>query len=153
MTATGKHVIIIVNFILIASFLSRFYFDRVLSDLNESIKVKSEIIKQNSSFEADYKTLQNKIEDIKKITSAQNRPIQIISELASLLPPGINLNSFALNNKEATFQARIDSEDSLTIFLSNLNSSKIIENVTIESIEKQNVKDQIMNASFKIIII
>lgn len=149
-TATGKHVIIIVNFVLIAAFLSRFYFDRVLSDLNESVNVKSEIIKQNAGFEKKYIALQKKIKEIKKITTGQDRPLKIITELASLLPPGINLSNFSLKDNEVTFQANIDSDNSLKLFLSNLNSSKMVKSVEISGVEKKNIKDQVINASFQI---
>lgn len=152
-TSTGKHIIIIVNFLLIAAFASRFYFDRVLSDLNESIKVKEEIIKSQAPFEKKFKSLQKQLTDIKKISADQEAPYATITELTALTPPNVKLSNFALSKKSLSFGALAPSKEVLKSFVDNLNTSKIFQNIEIKNVSKTSLKDQSIRAEFLVTLL
>ncbi len=140
LTSTAKHLIIVVNFLLIAAFISRFYFDKVLSDLNESIQIKSEILKQNSDFEKTYVDLQKKIKEISVLTGDEQL-LTKFSELINVIPGEIKLTNFNYMDKNISFNAVSPSKQSLNIFLHNVKKLSFIKSISIPSIEKQSSND------------
>jgi Tfp pilus assembly protein PilN len=152
-TSTGKHIIIIVNFILIAAFLSRFYFDRVLSDLNESLKVKAEILKQMAPFEKKYVSVAKKISQIEKLKKGQALTLFDFEETLALIPPGIKLSSYKQIGKTISFSAHAASKDILKLLINNLKSASRVQTVNLKRVEKQSVKDQEINAAFEVLLI
>ncbi len=148
MTNTGKHVIIIVNFILIAAFISRFYFDKILSDLNESIKVKSEILQQNADFEKRFNKLSNKLTTIKLLSINSTRPFQLLSEVISFMPEGVKLTNINFTGNNINFEANISSRETLNLLIQNLGSLDSVKNIDIASVIRKNGKDQTTNTRF-----
>lgn len=152
-TNTGKHVIIIVNFLLIAAFISRFYFDRVLSDLNDSIKVKNEVLKQNAGFEKRFNATQKKIATVKTFLQMAKLPLAYLSEITGFIPDGVKLSNLTyVGGKNITLDAVIPSKESMNILMQNLNSSKYIKNFSIQNVERKNGKDQEMTTQINVLL-
>lgn len=148
MTNTGKHVIIIVNFVLIAAFISRFYFDKILSDLNESINVKSEILQQNADFEKRFNRLSSKLTTIKLLSINSAKPFQLLSEVISYMPEGVKLADINFTGSNISFEANIASRETLNLLIKNLSSLDSIKNIDIASVTRKNGKDQATYTKF-----
>jgi hypothetical protein len=146
-TSTAKHLIIIINFLLIAAFISRFYFDKVLSDLNESVKIKSEILKQNSKFESTYKDLQKKIAAINTI-SQSGVILSRLEEVTGLIPNGIKFNSMNYLGQTLTFRASAPNRELLDQLINNLQSLSYVKSLSIPSIERRTGNNPGIDANF-----
>lgn len=146
-TNTGKHLIIVVNFILIVAFGSRFYFDKVLADLNESLKIKNEILKQNLAFENTYKKIQQKIANV-KIYTLSELSLPYLSEIVNSVPNGTSLSGFDYSGRRISFSAIIPSKESLQQVIINLKSLKFVKNISVPNIGKKSGNDQEIKADF-----
>jgi hypothetical protein len=135
-TSSAKHLIIIVNFLLIAAFISRFYFDKVLSDLNESVKIKSEILRQNSKFEKTYKELQRKLVAIDTLSEPQTI-FPRLTEITSFIPNGVKFGSINYLSKTLTFTVISPNRELLNQLINNLKSLKYVKSLSIPSIERR----------------
>lgn len=149
-TSTGKKVIIMVNFLLICAFLSRFYFDRVLSDLNESIKIKQEIIKGNVQFEEEFRTLQKHLAQIGNLSANQEKSLAILKELFSAFSSGIRPSYLRFNPEDLSFSAKFFSYQQLRTFIQDLRNSKNIKTVVLKNVTKENIKNSQLEAEFNL---
>ena len=61
----GRWIVVFTDFIVISSFLSRFYFDTKLADYHDEIKQKQTIIEALAPFEDSFRLLQERISLIK----------------------------------------------------------------------------------------
>lgn len=133
------------NFLLIAAFISRFYFDRILSDLNDSIKVKNEVLKQNADFEKRFNSAQKKIATVKTFLKTAKIPSFYLAEIAGYIPDGVKLASLNYENgKSITMSATVSSKELINTFMQNLNSSKYVKNFMVQNVARKNGKDQEM---------
>lgn len=146
-TNTGKHLIIIVNFVLIAAFISRFYFDKVLSDLNDSIKVKAEILKQNSKFESDYNRIRNKIIAIKTLSGTE-KVLSNLQDIISVTPDGVKFSSLTYTANTISFQASIPTKEVFNTLINNLKSMQFVKSINISRVEKQKGNDPGIDSFF-----
>lgn len=151
-TSTAKHLIIIVNFLLIAAFISRFYFDKVLADLNDSVKIKSEILKQNADFEKTYNDIQKKIVAVQTLSKSATL-LPRLKEIVSVIPPEVKLTSISYTGSSVTFEAAVPDKNVLNILINNLKSIKYVKEVVVPSVEKKSGNDPQINSFFTLKII
>ncbi len=57
----GRYIVIITELIVILAFLSRFKFDRDLTDLNEKVKQQQAIVQSSAQFEQKFRFLQKQL--------------------------------------------------------------------------------------------
>ena len=69
----GRFIVVFTELIVILAFLSRFKFDRDLTDLNEAVSQKKAIVEAAADFEQDFLFLQKQLETIAGLK--KNRPL------------------------------------------------------------------------------
>lgn len=88
--STFRYLVITTEMVVIAAFISRFYFDSKNADLNDEIKQKEEYITAYSSFEEEYRQLQDKLAVIKTLDSV-NPMSKYVEGIVSKLPRDMRL--------------------------------------------------------------
>lgn len=119
----GRHIVIFTELIVILAFLSRFKFDRDLTDINEEVKQKQAIVTNSAKFEQEFRLLQSRLTRIEQQRKIQPETDLIIDTVASLLPIDVYLSDLTVANKQITLNAIALSETSLAKFTNNLKAS------------------------------
>lgn len=136
-TTYGRYIMITTEIVVLLAFISRFSLDRKNTDLTEEVTQKQAILEANASFEQTIRTLQNRINTAKKLMTDQSKPIDILGVFETLLPSDVYVTSIALQNNRLTIEATSQSTTGFAQFLSNLQATKQLQNVSVNSITRQ----------------
>lgn len=138
----GRHVVIFTELIVILAFLSRFKFDRDLTDLGEKIKQQQAIINSWGSFEKEFRFLNARLEEGEKITKSQLQYPVLLEEFSNLVPREVIISSLEIHNgKEFDLSASSISERGVSLFIKNLKKSPKFENILLTGISLDQEKD------------
>lgn len=155
LTTVGRYVIVFTELIVICAFLSRFWLDRMNSDLDEVVRQQEAILNSTSSFEAVYSQLQQRLSLIKNFY--QNQPeyqskIQALTDSTPLDITYTRLNLSQDKNGKTTAIIGFSAyqEDSIVGFITNLIVNPQISSVNIQSIEKKS-KENIYRVNLSLI--
>lgn len=132
--SAGRVIVILTELIVILAFLSRFWLDRQLTDLNEANAGKKRQIEAAAKFEADFRKAQDQLTLYKKLTSSQLGGAQIVQEITSSLPSGVTLSSISLAEKDIVLAGNALSEEGLAGFLQALGTSKKLKDTKLETV-------------------
>tara|TARA_Y100000310_G_C20224852_1_gene597442 strand:- start:24 stop:569 length:546 start_codon:yes stop_codon:yes gene_type:complete len=138
----GRHIVILTELIVILAFLSRFKFDRDLTDLNDEVKQKKVVIEASAQFEKDFRFLQTQLAAIKALNDQQLQTDQVLADLASLTPIDIIFSDLQVSEEEITVTASALSESGLATFLRNLKASSEFGQLTLSQV-KSDVEKQV----------
>jgi Tfp pilus assembly protein PilN len=130
---TFRFIVIITEMIVMGAFLSRFWLDAQNSDLNDSLKIKSAQISSQSSFENEFRDLQDRISVFKELTKGTGASV-VLDKVVSKIPDGVSLQS--ISNQEGSVQVKGVSASELGIaqFVSNLKNEKSFKNISLGQI-------------------
>ncbi|MCL5675626.1 MAG: PilN domain-containing protein [Patescibacteria group bacterium] len=137
--SVGRYIVIFTELIVLAAFFSRFYFDRKLSDLHETIAQKQAIVESASDLETQARLIQGRLSAVKTILSQDTRAKGILMILAQITPTDIVYDNLNITNQSITVTAVTASEASLGVFLSNLNTAKFTD-ISLDSVDKNKYK-------------
>ena len=135
----GRYIMIGTEIVVLLAFISRFSLDRKLTDLKEEIAQKQMIIEANLELEADVRSVQDKLAKAKTLLTASANPTQTLTDLQSLLPLDVKLETLSISGKRITATATAGSTNGFSQFLSNIKASSTIQNVDIGEIQRNPV--------------
>lgn len=136
-TTYGRYIMITTEMIVLLAFLSRFSLDRTLTDLNDEIMQKQEIIAVNSDLETTFRKTQDSLIKIKGLRATQPLLLQTLTGLHMLLPSGTYFQNLSVGDGKITAQVTSLTVQSFSQFLVNVTGSKQLTNVEIGTIDKQ----------------
>ena len=142
LTTVGRYVIVFTELIVICAFLSRFWLDRLNSDLSEVIRQQQAILDSTSSFTTEYSQLQQRLDTIKSFYQNQPEYQSKIQTLVESTPLDITYTKLTLtqdqtNSTTADISFSAYQEDSIVNFITNLIVNPQIASVNIQTIEKK----------------
>ena len=155
LTTVGRYVIVFTELLVICAFLSRFWLDRINSDLSEVIRQQQAILTSTNSFETDYAQLQQRLNTIKSFY--QNQPeyqskFQTLTESTPLDITYTNLSLDQDSGSHITADIRFSAyqESSIINFITNLIVNPQISSVNIQTIEKK-TKENVYHVTLSLI--
>jgi Tfp pilus assembly protein PilN len=119
--------------VVMAAFLSRFWLDAQNNNLNTSIKVASAQISAQSSFEKEFRGIQQKLSIFKQITAIPTESSRL-DLVTSKIPQDLVLSSIGIQNNQIQIKGTAGSEIGVAQFISNLKSDSTIKKTELESI-------------------
>jgi len=119
----GRHIVIFTEFIVILAFLSRFKFDRDLTDITEEVKLKQAVVANFAQFEKEFRTIQKELLAIDSLRKNQIETDQIIDDLAKLLPLDVYLSEINTSGNQISLNAIALSEVGLASFIRSIKTS------------------------------
>ena len=131
----GRLLIILVEIVAFSAFIYRFVLDREIVDLNDEIKSKQAIVKSLEDNEADYRNLQNRIADIKRITNNENTKLKLLNDVVEFTPPEIAYENFLAEGDELKITINLASIPALTTYIDSLQKYDQIESVIVTGID------------------
>jgi len=129
--SVGRHIVIFTELIVILAFLSRFKFDRDLTDLSEKIKQEQAIVTASADFEAGFRFLSKRLETISDFRQNQLQANQVMKELAAVTPVDVFLSDFSVEEQEFNLTATAITEAGLGSFIKNLKESPDFEKLAV----------------------
>lgn len=135
---TFRFIVIMVEFVVIAGFLSRFWLDVKIGDLDSEIQDKSSVIAAQYPFEQNYRKLQAKLAAVAKITSDKNSILPLVDTIAQNIPVDIQLSNLTKTDTTVDIQGSSISESAISQFMSDLEGTPKFSAVTLRRMEYQN---------------
>jgi Tfp pilus assembly protein PilN len=136
-TTYGRYIMITTEIVVLLAFISRFSLDRKNTDLTEQTTQKQAILEANKDFEQTIRALQSNISTASKLMADQAKPIEIVSIMETLLPPDVYLSSFSVVGNKLSIEATAGSTTGFAQFLSNIQSVKQFQNVSLSGISRK----------------
>jgi len=131
--STFRIMVIVVELVVVAAFLSRFWLDSKNADLTDEIKQKQAQIKASEATEKLFRELQKRVSAFSILTS-QPKLSSSITSISSLMPPTITLNSIGFSEQGITIIGNTPNEQELAQFLVNLKKSEDFTKVSLSQI-------------------
>lgn len=132
----GRYIMIGTEIVVLLAFISRFSLDRKLTDLKEEVAQKQDIIQANLPFEQDVRTLQDKLAKIKTLKEQPVDSRSVLSLFQNILPQGMYLKTLDLQKDRLTVSAVAGSTGAFAQFITNLQNSKLLNNIDIGDITR-----------------
>ena len=140
-TSTGRYVVVLVEFVVILAFLSRFWLDRKNADLSEEIRQEKAIIESVGEFEEDFAALQKQLEQIKQMLETEGAGKEALETVVNLSSGDVVFESISQSLGEdglgmVSLEATVYSERGLVSFIKALSESPKVSTVKIDNIGK-----------------
>lgn len=131
-------IVIITELIVMLAFLSRFWFDAKIADLNDTIKQKQAIILAQADFEKQLKNIQKKTKIFLTMTGGVESPSALLKTVSTYLPNDTTVSAYSFTPKTVEINGLSPNELSIQQFLVNLEESGSFGKVSL----KQTSSDQ-----------
>lgn len=122
----GRIIVVITELAVILAFLSRFWLDRTLTDLNEQIEQKVNLLRANQAFEGQFRRSQARLTAIREIWS-QPDFANLTKTVLSRVPPEVKLDQVSVSRSDLQITGTSLSEEGVEIFIANLQEAKLGE--------------------------
>lgn len=119
--SAGRVIVIITELVVILAFLSRFYLDKLTTDLNEQNTALKTQVQAASGFEKDFRSTQKRLAAYKSFEDTAFGAV--VREIASLLPAEVSLTNLSFAEKDVTLRGIALSEEGLAGFIKALEAS------------------------------
>lgn len=141
--SAGRTIVVITELIVIAAFLSRFWLDRTLADLNEQNTAKKNQIEASLMFEKDFRNIQTRLTLYKSIDAGKTNAVKLVKDITSLLPSGVILSNISFSENQLTLRGNSLSEGGVAGFVIALDKSdyknSVLSEVSIETAGQQTI--------------
>lgn len=133
----GRIVIIITEGIALSAFLYRFTLDRQIIDLHQQINQKQKILSFQKSEEDKYRSLQNRLTLIGKLSAKTPISVLAFNDIAKLIPSSVNVTSFSISNEAVEINAETSSITALSSLIRGLRNYNKLQSVSLDKIENR----------------
>jgi Tfp pilus assembly protein PilN len=146
--SVGRWIVVLTEFVVICAFLSRFYFDTQLANLFDEIKQKKAIVASATTFEDNFRQIQERTNLVKTLLAQEKKPSVWIVEVSKLLPVEVTLNRIAVADDELKIAGYSFTESGLKYFMTGLVSLPNISEVSLDEVSSR--KEGLPGISFNI---
>ncbi len=132
----GRYIMVLTEIVVLGTFISRFALDRKLTDLNEEISQKQEILEVNQDLEQRIRSVQQQLLETKTIMASQSTPVLSLASLQRIIPMGTFIQTCNLQNTRISLDMTSLSVESFNQFLVNLSATRELTSIQINDIAK-----------------
>lgn len=133
--STGRYIVIFVEIIVLAAFLSRFKFDADLADTKEKIDQQIPFVESLKPDEALIRQTQLQLATVKDIRLNSVDYAQVLQNIASITPQGVRIVTLGLEKSDNTVNLRINgraqSNTDLAVFITGLRQNPNFSDVSL----------------------
>lgn len=146
----GRTIVILTELVVIIAFLSRFWLDRSLTDISAQNNSRRLQIESSQVFEEDFRSAQERIGLIKKITAANNGSAAIIKLVSSLLPGDVITTDIIVTEADQLVIRGVSAtETGVAGLMSSLGTSKRFKNVSLTDVNLDTQGNQVIKFAIK----
>lgn len=136
--SAGRYLIIIVEIVVLAAFVSRFKLDNDLAETKDEIDLKAPFVQALKPDEILVKKLKFQLTSIRDLKGRQTDFVSILDNIAAQTPGGVTLSNLAFENSPGSVQVKItgnaQNNDQLATLVYGLKSGTNFQDVNIASI-------------------
>jgi len=148
--STFRIIVITTEMFVMFAFLSRFWLDAKLADLNEEIRQKQGIITAFSDFERTFRASQEKLK-IVSTAKLQNKNLGLIlTEITSTLPVDIVLTSISFGQNGINISGNAPTEQSVSQFMANMKANEVLKKVSLGPISQNTDDNALLSFSLEV---
>ncbi len=142
-------IVIVTEMVVMLAFLSRFWLDARMTDLNELIKARQAAIVAQALFEKQFRLLQTRLK-IFDALSQEPSTSGMLSLIASYLPSDVFLSNLSKNGDSIQVRGLSASERSIAQFVANLEASSTFAEVTLSDVEESSEDKTLLAFTLKL---
>lgn len=136
--STFRYLVIVTEMVVIAAFLSRFYFDSVNADLNDEIKQKQTYIEAYLPFEKNFRAVQAKLSIYNQARQNEGKAQDLVELIVSKMPADLYLEEINLGiDGETLIRGASLSERSIQQLVVNLADDPKITSAQLVQVESR----------------
>jgi len=147
---TFRFIVIITEIVVVGAFLSRFWLDARISDLNDLIRQKQAVIAASGEFEKDFRNTQTQLGIFTSITKEGVIASDVLETTSSLLPNDIYLSNFNFTQSEARIKGVAPSEQTIAQFIANLESVDNFKEISLTQLDSSEDNTDLLVFTLKI---
>lgn len=137
----GRYLIILTEIIALATFGLSLKLTVDKNNLNKKVQEQQAVIDSQSDFETEFREVQSKLDNIKKIRSQHFSNNKAIDEFVKLLPKGLSLTTLSIEGKELKFSGKFPTAAQLHTLIKSFNESDKITQLSIDDLKTPSVKE------------
>lgn len=131
LTSSFRIIVIVTDMLVIIAFLSRFWLDAKRADLNDTLKVKKNVIAASASFEKEYRDIQNRTAIYALVSKDTGTGSQALSSIFTSVPENIALTTIGVNENKIRLEATALSEGAIGQWMANLNALAMFDSMNL----------------------
>jgi len=136
--SVGRYIVMFTELVVVLSFVTRFYLDRQVTDLNQSLQQKQAVVESYGELEEQFREVQTKIADYQQVEQQENI-VEVFPSLSQVIPNGIELNELVIYPDRVSLSGIVLSQQSLNLLINNLQLSPDFTNVVVNTIESEDL--------------
>ncbi len=131
-TTVGRVLVVMTELVVILAFISRFYFDKRINDLDESITAKVGLIKAYKETEDDIRRVLTKQKVVTDYLSNNLNFNNKVGLIGGVMPNGGSLSTMAIKGKEVSIKGSVGSEGAFSQMLKGLKKEKTLKQLSLD---------------------
>lgn len=147
-TNIGRIIIVVTELVALSALLYRFTVDRKIIDLHDQIKKAQLFVDAQAAKEADYRSIQTRLQSVDSIEKATKTKIGIMNNILD----SINKGEFTSSNLSVTDNAIGINGAAVSIFALNNFIENLKQNTNVNSISLDDVSSSGQGVKFKLSI-
>ncbi len=133
----GRLLIILTEALALSVFLYRFSLDMRIVDLNDAIKQQSAITKNFESYEAEYRSLQERLRLAEEYNNNSQDVTSIFSDIIEAGRNKVTFNNILVSTEQISISTQSQSAGNLNSFIENIKHNPKIDAVSIDNIDNK----------------
>lgn len=134
--STGRMVVVVTELVVIGAFLSRFWFDRQLSDLRQVRMQRTASVLAMDDVRVKWERLTFLAEEINKANGRNYDAAERLSKIQSLTPTGVEFESIDIASQSATLTGYVPASDVFSRLFSRVKAEKSYDGVGVRKLEQ-----------------
>lgn len=133
----GKLIIIVVEFVALGVFFYKIIVQQQIQELHDQTEREKTILKSETAQEAEYRSLQDRLSNIKSIVNKTDSMIKSMYKIASISnDQQFTLQNLTINQQNILITANSSSVFNIAKFLEEAKKEKFVSLISINSLEK-----------------
>ena len=134
--STGRLVVVLTELVVIAAFLSRFWFDRKLSDLRQVRIQRTVSVQAMDEVRTKWERLQFLAEEVNQANGTNFDAAERLSKIQSLTPAGVEFEAIEIGSQSASLTGYVPRSDVFSGLFSRMKAEKSYGGVGVRKLEQ-----------------
>ncbi len=131
---TGRYLVVATELIVTMAFLSRFWFDKVLTDLREQRLQREIVVDSYKNFESEFLSVQSGFNFVKQTTDSSLRSEEELNAINGLTPKGVDYIQIQIAPTKTSLSGFAASASDFSSLLSGLEAQDRFLEITVKEL-------------------
>jgi Tfp pilus assembly protein PilN len=130
----GRYVTILTELVVILAFLFRFKLDTEVASLGTKIEGQKNFLESQAAREQEFRVVQKKLGIVKAAVATQIDAVEVIDEIAKIVPIGVRLDQVLVQKGQVILQAVAQTEADVNRFLLAVGAGRVWKAAELQEI-------------------